>query len=50
MGRLKLVKQEKPLNPLAGMNGSRAHKVGPEEANRPEWTWKERGSKPMDSM
>ena len=27
-----------------------AHKVGPEEANGLEWTWKERRSKPMGSM
>ena len=32
------------------MNGSRAHKMGPEEANGPKWAWKERGSKPMGSM
>ena len=27
---------------MAGMNGSRAHKVGPEEANGLEWARKER--------
>ena len=32
------------------MNGSQAHKVGPKEANEPEWARKERGSKLMDSM
>ena len=32
------------------MNGSQAHKVGLEEANGPEWAWKEKGSKPMGSM
>ena len=32
------------------MNGSRAHEVGPKEANRPKWAWKERGSKPMGNM
>ena len=32
------------------MNGSRAHKVGLEEANGLEWAQKERRSKPMGSM
>ena len=32
------------------MNGSRAHKVGPEEANGPKWAQKEKGRKPMGSM
>ena len=35
---------------MAGMNGSQAHKVCPEEANGPERAQKERGSKPMGSM
>ena len=35
---------------MAGMNGSRAHKVDPEEANRLEWVRKERRSKPIGSM
>ena len=35
---------------MAGMNGSRAYKVSPEEANGLEWAQKERRSKPMGSM
>ena len=31
---------------MVGMNGSRAQKVGPEEANGLEWARKERRSKP----
>ena len=32
------------------MNGSRAHKVGPEEANGLEWNQKKKRSKPMGNM
>ena len=35
---------------MAGMNGSRAHKVGPKKANGLEWAWKERKSKHIGSM
>ena len=35
---------------MVGMNGSQAHKVGPEEANGLEWARKERRSKLMSNM
>ena len=35
---------------MAGTNGSRAHKVGLEEANRLEWALKEKRSKLKGSM
>ena len=35
---------------MAGMNGSQAHKVSPEESNRLEWARKEGRIKHMGSM
>ena len=49
MGRLKLANNKKQLSP-SDRNDSRAHKVGLENANGPEWARKEKGSKLMDNM